>query len=88
MYDFGEKLFSLEVLTVIVVVLGSIARRMDVIIVTRALWILPIGGRNLELLGADLCDPALYIAFSGISHPHQLGVLQHFFHCNTGKPNF
>lgn len=69
------------ILTVVIVILGSIARRVDIIEVTRALRILAIGGRNLELLGADLGDPTLYIALGGISHPHQLGVLQHFAHC-------
>jgi len=61
----------------------------DIIEVTRALRILAIGGRNLELLGADLGDPTLYIALGGISHPHQLGVLQHFAHCKgeTEKKN-
>lgn len=77
------------ILTVVIVILGSIARRVDIIEVTRALRILAIGGRNLELLGADLGDPTLYIALGGISHPHQLGVLQHFAHCKgeTEKKN-
>jgi len=66
-------------------VLGSLTGGVDIIEVTRALRILPIGGRNLELLGTDLRDPALYVALGGISHPHQLGVLQHFAHCNGNR---
>lgn len=76
----------MKILTIIIVILGSVAGGMDVIVVTRALRKLPVGGRDLKLLGAYLRDPALDIALGGISHPHQLGVLQHLAHCK-GKGN-
>lgn len=75
---YRTKHFRWSIRTVVVVILGALARRKDVVHRTDALGEAPVHRHHLELGRSDLGDVALDVALVRVTGPHQLRVHQHF----------